>query len=251
MFPQSLFFTDAYWFAICPKSWRGSKRGYNFIKTYIMKLNAAIPLMLLAVILFSCSSTQITSSWKAENAKTKPYHNIMVWGLLTEKDSSIRHQMETHLVNDLISKGYRAFASTDVYRAKADKKLTSAEILDEFKNTGIDAVITIVLLNKEKEEKYYPGGYQNIPTNTYGNLDKYYSTIYEKVFTPGYYITSTTYFWESNLFELPGASITYSVRTRSFDPLTTETLAHENGLQIIKDMVKKKVILDVAPKEDQ
>jgi hypothetical protein len=175
----------------------------------------------------------------------------MVWGLLTQKDSSIRRQMESHLVNDLISKGYHAVSSTDVYKAKAYSKLTATEILEEFKNTGIDAVITIALLNKEKEEKYYPGGYQNVPLNNYGDLNKYSTTIYERVFTPGYYITSTTYFWESSFFELPGAAITYSVRTRSFDPLTTETLAHENGMQIIKDMVKKKLILDIAPKEDQ
>ena len=45
--------------------------------------------------------------------------------------------------------------------------------------------------------------------------------------------------------------MTYSVRTKSFDPLTTEKLAHENGLQIIKDMVKKKLILDLASKEIQ
>jgi hypothetical protein len=216
-----------------------------------MKLSTIISTLILTALIFSCNSTKITSSWKAENVTTKPYHNIMVWGLLTEKDSSIRHQMETHLVNDLISKGYHAVSSTDVYKAKAYSKLTSAEILAEFKNTGIDAVITIALLNKEKEEKYYPGGYQNIPANTYGNLDKYSTTIYERVFTPGYYITSTTYFWESSFFELPGAAITYSVRTRSFDPLSTETLAHENGMQIIKDMVKKKLILDIATKEDQ
>jgi hypothetical protein len=210
-----------------------------------------MPAVIITACILSCNSTKITSSWKAENAKTKPYHNIMVWGLLAEKDSSIRQQMETHLVNDLIGKGYRAFASTDVYKAKAYRKLTSTEVLDEFKNTGIDAVITIVLLNKEKEEKYYPGGYQNIPNYNYGNLDKYTSTIYERIFTPGYYISSTTYFWESSLFELPAAAMVYAVHTRSFDPLTTEKLAHENGLQIIKDMVRKKLIFDIAPKQDQ
>jgi hypothetical protein len=243
---------DLYWVALCPKSLPANKSEYSFTKIYIMKLSTVIPAIIIAACLFSCSSTKITSSWKAENVKTKPYRNIMVWGLLTEKDSSIRRQMEAHLVNDLISKGYRVFASTDVYKEKAYKKLTSAEILNEFKNTGIDAVITIVLLNSEKEEKYYPGGYQNIPPNSYnGNLDKYYSSTYERIFTPGYYITTTTYFWESSLFELPGAAMIYSVHTKSFDPLTTEILAHENGVQIIKDMVKKKVILDLAPKEDQ
>jgi len=216
-----------------------------------MKLIAIIPAIAIAACFFSCSSTKTTSSWKAENMKTKPYHNIMVWGLQAEKDSSIRRQMEMHLVNDLISKGYHAVSSLDVYKAKAYKKLTSTEILDEFKATGIDAVITMALLDKEKEEKYYPGGYQAMPANVYGNLDKYYSTIYEKVYTPGYYITTTTYFWESNLFELPAAAMVYSVRTKSFDPFTTETLAHENGQIIIKDMVKKKLILDVAPKEDE
>lgn len=216
-----------------------------------MKLSTTLPALILTAFIFSCNSTKITSSWRAENATKKPYRNIMVWGLLAEKDSSLRYQMETHLVNDLIGKGYRAFASTDVYKAKAYKKITSAEILDEFKNTGIDAVITIALLSKEKEEKFYPGGYQRIPSYYTGNLDKYYSGIYERIFTPGYYITSTTYFWESSLFELPGAAMTYCVRTKSFDPLTSEKLAHENGLQIIKDMVKKKLILNSSSQQDK
>jgi hypothetical protein len=215
-----------------------------------MKLSSLILAVMITAGICSCGSTKMTSSWKDENAKTKPYHNIMVWGLLTEKDSSTRRLMETHLVNDLVSKGYHAISSTDVYREKAYKKLSSAEILDEFKNTGIDAVITIVLLDKQKEDQYYPGGFHNEPANNYGNLDKYYSTVYEKVFTPGYYITTTTYLWETNLFELPGGGITYSARTKSFDPNNTNELAHENGQLIIKDMVKKKLILDPAPKEE-
>lgn len=217
-----------------------------------MKIKMIIPAMMVTAFIFSCSSTKINSSWKAENAQTKPYHNVMVWGLLTEKDSTLRRQMENHLVNDLVSKGYHAVSSMDVYKAKAYKKLTAAEIIDEFKSTGVDAVITIALLNKEKEEKYFPGGFYNQPANKnmHDGLDKYYSGIYERVFTPGYYISTTTYFWESSLFEVKDDKMVYSVQTRSFDPNTTEKLAHENGLKIIRDMVKKKVILDLAPKED-
>lgn len=216
-----------------------------------MKINTLIFTVLASAVILSCNSTKITSSWKAQNAKTMAYHNIMVWGLLTEKDSSTRRLMETHLVNDLVSKGYHAIASTEVYKEKAYKKLSSAEILDEFRNTGIDAVVTIVLLDKQKEEKYYPGGYHSEPGNAYGNLDKYYSTIYEKVFTPGYYVSTTTYFWETNLFELPGASVVYAARTKSFDPSNTNELAHENGELIIRDMIRRKLILDTAPKDDQ
>jgi hypothetical protein len=213
-----------------------------------MKLIACL---IATALIFSCSTTKITSSWKAENAVTKPYHNIMVWGILPENDSTLRKQIETHIVNDLIDKGYHAVSSLEVYKSKAYKKLTAKEIVDEFNTTGVDAVITMVLLDKEKEKIYYPGGIFNQPENMNGNLDRYYSLTYEKVFTPGYYISTTNYFWEANLFEVAGDKLTYSVHTKSFEPASTEALAHENGLMIIKDMLKKKVIIDQIPKKDQ
>jgi hypothetical protein len=215
-----------------------------------MQIKMIIQALLSVTLLVSCSSTKINSSWKAANAETKPYYNVMVWGLMIEKDSSLRKQMEAHLVNDLASNGYHAVSSMDVYKANAHKKLTANEILDEFKSTGIDAVITIALLNKEKDEKYYPGGFNTDLSGNSGDLNNYYSGIYKTVFTPGYYISTTSYFWESNLFEVKDQKMIYSARTRSFDPANTETLAHENGLRIIKDLIKKKVIQEAAPKED-
>ncbi|MEP7238985.1 MAG: hypothetical protein ABI685_13995 [Ferruginibacter sp.] len=215
-----------------------------------MKLSKILACLTVTVFLFSCNSTKITSSWKAENTVNKLYHNIMVWGILPETDSITRRQMETHLVNDLIDKGYHAVASLDVYKLRAYKKFTAKEIIEEFQSTGVDAVITIVLLNKEKEEKYYPASVFNQPVNQTDNLNRYYSNVYDKVLTPGYYISTTNYFWEASLFEVGADKLTYSVRTRSFDPTTTEMLAHENGQLIMKDMLKQKIILDQGPKKD-
>lgn len=207
--------------------------------------------MIATTILLSCSSTKITSSWKASGAVTKPYHNVMVWGILTEKDSTLRKQMEAHIVNDLIGKGYHAISSMEVYRTKAYKKLTSKEIVDEFKNSGVDAVVTIVLLNKEKEQLYVPPNISNTPVPSFDHVDKYYSSVFDKIYTPGYYLSTTNYFWESNLFEVGNDKLVYSVRTKSFDPSSTEMLAHENGVTIIKDMLKKKVILDHVAKAEE
>ncbi len=215
-----------------------------------MKLIKFLPAFIAALITISCNSTKITSSWKAKDAVTKLYHNVMVWGILPQTDSTVRKQIETHLVNDLVEKGYHAVSSLQVYESMAYKKLSAKEIIAEFKSTGVDAVITLVLISKEKEDKYYPGGYFNQPANTYGNLDKYSANVYERVFAPGYYISSTSYFWEASLFEVGADKMTYSVRTKSFDPLSTEILAHENGLKIMKDMLKKKVIVDHIPLED-
>jgi hypothetical protein len=158
--------------------------------------------------------------------------------------------MEAHLVNDLIIHGYHAVSSVEVYQTKAYKKLAANEILAEFRSTGIDAVITIALLNKEKEERFYPGGFNTDPAANSGDLNNYYSGVMQRVFTPGYYLSTTSYFWESNLFEVKNEKMIYSARTRSFDPADTETLAHENGVMLIKDMIRKKVIMDTVPKED-
>lgn len=203
----------------------------------------------MAAVLLSCNSTKIISSWKAENRSPKTYHNIMVWGILTEKDSALRREMETHLVNDLVAKGYHAISSLDVYRYKAYQKLSEKEILTEFKNSGVDAVVTIVLLDIAKEEMYVTPGIINNPS-AFDHVDKYYSAIYDKVFSPGYYITTTNYFWESNLFEVAIDKLVYNVKTKSFDLASTNLLAHEYGQSILKNMLKNKVIRDQLKKED-
>ena len=209
-----------------------------------MKLFKIIALIAITGFLSSCKTTIISSSWKSPEHGNKPYHNIMVWAILGETDSTLRQQLETHLVNDLVSKGYYAISSLQVYNKKAYAKLTAKEIVEQDNSTAVDAVMTLVLLNEEKEDKYYPGGYFNQPVDRYGNFDKYYSNAIDRVLTPGYYVSTTNYFMEGNLFETKNESLIYSVQTKSFDPFNTEMLAHENGLLIVKDMIKKKIITD-------
>lgn len=222
----------------------------NFTEIQHMKYSYYSVALLLTLLLFSCSSTKITSSWKAENVTTKPYRHIMVWGILKEEDRLLREKMEMHIVNDLKSMGYDAFSSMSIYGAKAFSRLSSTEIVEQFNHSGVDAVVTIVLLKKEKETIYVPAGVEFNPVNPFYQIDKYYFSIFDKIYTPGYYTTTTKYFWESNLYEVKGDKLVYSVQSKSFDPSSTETLAHENGVSILKDMLKKKVIIDRLTKVD-
>lgn len=215
-----------------------------------MKTIKLLSTLLAGTLLSACSSTKLTSSWKAADAVTKNYHNIMVWGILTEKDSALKANMEMHLVNDLADKGYHAISSVSVFGSRSYKKLSEKEIVDQFRNSGVDAVITIVLLDKQKEEVYVPPGVINNPVSQ-DHVDKYYSNVYDKVFTPGYYVSTTNYFWESNLFEVNEDKLVYSARTKSFDPSSANMLAHEHGLLLIKDMAKKKLIADQVKKEKE
>lgn len=197
-------------------------------------------LLLIAV---GCTTSRITSSWKAEKTNPQKYNKIMVLGLIREADRSLQAKMENHLVSDLSELGYTAVSSLKEYGPKVFDNMDEAAAISKLKNSEIDAVITIVLLDKEKERKYIPGNMYYSPYNYYYNRFWGYRTaLYNRIYEPGYYITNTRYFWESNLYDMSTQKLVYSVQTQSFDPANSESMGHEYGQLIVKNMVKLKVL---------
>jgi hypothetical protein len=199
-----------------------------------MKLLPFIGLLLLT----ACTSTRITHSWKSE-FPAKNYNKILVLAISGETDIATRQQMEDHLAGDLKDRGYNATSSLKEYGPRAFRQLKEEAVVDKLQNSGFDAVITIVLLNKEKERYYVPGQpYYSPYVGYYRNFYGYYTTIYNRIYTPGYYVIDTKYFWESNLFDVTSKELIYSVQTESFDYTSSDIQAHEYGKIIVKDMIK-------------
>lgn len=204
---------------------------------------------ILIAILCSCNSTKIATSWKAENYSAPKFKHIMVWGILTAQDSTLRQKIEHHMADDLKTYGYDAVTSMDIYGSKAFDKMEESTVINQFKNSGVDAVITIVLLNKTKELEYQPAAIIYKPIPEYQYMEKYYSSEYVKIYTPGYYSTKTKYYWESHLYDIKKGQLAYVVQTNSFNPSSRERLAHENGQLILKDMSKKILLKNLAPED--
>ncbi len=191
-----------------------------------------------------CSTSQITSSWKAENTVPVKYNKVLVLGLIREADRSMQENMENHMVGDLSDLGYTAVSSLQEFGPKAFDNMDETTALDKLKNSGVDAVITIVLLDKQKERRYVPGNLYYSPYGYYYNrFWGYRTTLYNRIYEPGYYVTNTRYFWESNLYDMRTQKLVYSVQTQSFDPANSESLGHEYGKMIVQDMVKKNVMM--------
>ena len=196
----------------------------------------------------SCGTSRITSSWKAENIQPRKYAKILVLGLVRESNRSTREMMEQHVLGDLKELGYNAVCACEEFGPKAFENMTEKEALGKLSNSGVDAVLTIVLLDKAKEKYYVPAQIYYSPYYTYHNgFWGYYTTMQTRIYSPGYYETSTKYFWESNFYDMDGKQLLYSVQTQSFDPSSLEGLAHEYGKLIIKDMVKNKILSAQAP----
>lgn len=207
-----------------------------------MKPRILISLLVL-IILLGCSSSRVTSSWQPPQTAPKAYNKIAVLGLIREADRSLRENMENHLVGDLRAQGFNAYSSYAQFGPKAFEGLSEEQVYDRLKQSGADAVLTIVLLNKEKERHYVPGRVEYSPYAVYYHrFGGYYTTLLTRIETPGYYTIDTRYFWESNLYDLGSRELIYSVQTQSFDPSSTENLAHDYGEMIVEDMVKRKVL---------
>lgn len=190
-----------------------------------------------------CSSSKITTSWKADNTEPEKFSKILVLGLIRDVDRTLQEQMENHMVGDLKALGYNAVSSLTEFGPKVFDKMDEEAAIEQLKNSGVDAVVTIVMLDKQKEHKYIPGYTFYTPYSFYYNrFWGYRTTLYRRIYEPGYYVTETKYFWESNLYKMSTQKLVYSAQTESFDPVNAESMGHEYGKMIVEDMIKKSVL---------
>ena len=206
---------------------------------------------LLAALLFinSCSSIRITSTWKAPDIVARSYNKVMVLGIIREADRNIRIQMENHLVGDLKSLGYNAFSAYEEYGPKMFQNMTEEQANKKLAKEDVDAVLTIVLLDKTKEKQYVPGRVVYSPYTTYhSRIWGYYYSLNTRIEQPGYFQVTTKYFWESNLYDLTENKLLFSVQTQSFDPPSADAASHQYGQKIIQSMVKHNVLQQQSEK---
>jgi hypothetical protein len=194
-------------------------------------------------LLASCSSTKVTSSWKSPDVTSQnlSMKKIMVAALLPQRNRELQKSMERQLVDELKSKGVDAVSAYEVYGPKylPDDEHKAVSKLQE---SGVDGFLTIVLLDKSKEQSYNPGYSQIAPVGYYRNWYGYYRTIFGQVYTPGYYTTQNKYYWESNLYNLPGEKLIYSAQSQSFDPSSIAKLASDYSNKLIDDMTKQGLV---------
>jgi hypothetical protein len=203
-----------------------------------------------ALVLFSCSTTNITSRWKAQDISPQSsYRDIMALVVAGDEDRPLVEKMETHIVGDFKLMGYSAYSAFTEFGPKALKGLNEPALMARFSDKGVDAVMMVSLLNKQKEKYYIPGRMQQTPyAYYYDRFHRHYGVIIERTVTPGYYAEDTRYFWECNFYDVKTGKLLYSSISESFDPQSLDGLAHQYASLMISDMVKEKVIPDKAAK---
>lgn len=197
-----------------------------------------------AILIASCSaSTRITSSWKAPEVSKNFLgdKHVMVLALLPDEDRELQKQMEEKVVSELAAKGVNAISAFQTFGPKYFPT-DETEALKRLNGSGADAVLTIVLLDKNKQKNYTPGYVRVRPVGYYRSWYGYYRTVYSRVYSPGYYTTSTAFMWESNLWDLNEKSLLYSSQSKTFDPSSISMLSADYSKVLVQDLNKKDLL---------
>ncbi|MGC4102738.1 hypothetical protein [Ferruginibacter sp.] len=207
-----------------------------------MKKIASISVI--ALLLFaSCNNTKLLSSWKSPDATTEKYNKVLVLGLTGSKDRELRESVENAVAKKLQDQGLNVETSTHQYGPKSFRTMSEEQAVKMVNDNGFDAVMVVALLDKKQERNYTPGyttstPYAVVRNRWYGG----YSVLYDRVYNPGYYSSTTDYVLEASFYKTKGDRLIYSAQTKSFDPNSAGDLANEFSKTIVSDMRDKGVI---------
>ena len=203
-------------------------------------LLVSLPLMLL---LAACSTSKITGSY-SYNQRITPAKKVLVLGLFNEKNDRAKKAMEKELAGDLNKFGYNAVTASDQFGNTAFRGLNETEALQKLRDEGIENVVTITLVNKDKQKRYVPSTYGYNP-----GFWGYYSYYSPWAYRPypyyrqgGYTEEKTSYVFETNLYNVTDNQLMYSAESKTIDANSMATLADDYARSVVRDMKRKNVL---------
>jgi len=216
-------------------------------------------LIAFAWMVLGCSSvTELNTSIKAPEVTPKKYDKLAILAFLPARSN--RAIVETAVEKVLQDEGIKGRATFDMFPLAGDKELIQnmklspeelkAIVREKVTKNGIDGLLTISLLDAKSEERYVKGSSVSVgvplyavdPIYNYTYVD-YYNYAYTTVSKPGYYVQTTTYFIETNLYDIATEKLLWTAQTTTKNPESAEKEAIAFGKIIVQDMLRKEVLL--------
>jgi|SRR5690606_12532122 len=200
-----------------------------------------------ALCVAGCSpSTQITGSWKNTNAlPSDGIQRILVTALTARTNA--RQAVEDDISASLQEKGYQTVKSIDIMPPTFTTGTTpdQDELLSKVKDSNVDAILTIALIDKETESRYVPGSYSYAPMprfRYYGTFWGYYTNWYPMMMDPGYYQEDKVYFIETNLYDANTQQLLWSAQSQSYNPQSLPGFAKEFSKVVVSRLEQDDVL---------
>jgi hypothetical protein len=195
--------------------------------------------ILLSAITGCGPSTHIVTSWRDPNVTVVDgqYNKVLVVCLL--KDESTRRVGEDRMVAFMNGHGVASYTVFGDHLEKINEQGMNEKMIA----SGVDAVMIMRLVDRNKESVYVPGStypaYYGSPYGYYGHSYGYYST-------PGYVSTTTTYIVETAVYSTRRNGLIWTGTTSTVDP-TSLTAGVDEVMQVVYDQMRKDGLIVSAP----
>jgi hypothetical protein len=190
--------------------------------------------LMATIIMVSCNSTQIASSWKEPNKSVSigKLNKVLVVALF--KDETSNRKAEDQMVGYLKDAG---LVSYKYFKPNFDRKNEDV-IRDMIKMDEFDGAITMRLIDIDKEQIYTPSRNSPYPMY-YRNFSGYYYRNWGYSSAPSYYLDTKTYTVETVVFSIKEDKIIWSGLTKTTDPEGVTKMTEEIAEVIYKRMIKE------------
>lgn len=190
-----------------------------------------LPLILLLV---SCSSTKIISSWSEPNKEIKinNLNKVLVVALFDNETSG--HKAEDEMIGYLKGKGIQSYNYFTSNFNKENEEVIRAKI----KKDGFDGAVTMRLIDVEKEKVYTPEQTNFYPIY-YRDFSDYYFNRWNYNASPGYYATTKTFTVETNVYSIKEGKIIWTALTKTTNPDGLRNMTDKITKIIYRKMVKE------------
>lgn len=193
-------------------------------------------LLLGAVLVTACATTQVNAIWKDPSYQSRPA-KIMVIGVA--KNPLNRRLFEDEFTQQLKTRGTEAIASYTVLpdRQQDDQAAIAAKV----KELEADTVLITRLVSIKTVKLYVPGTVY-YPPPYYGKWPDYYGYGYRYIYSPGYIAESEYAVIETNLYETKNDKLVWAASSETVINNADKSLIKSYIGIMINTMVEQKLL---------
>jgi hypothetical protein len=194
--------------------------------------------------LAGCSTNRTVTTWKTQHIAPTPYKRVMVVAILPDEDSVVREQIETSFKTALVNLGYNTVTAISEFGRTGLRNLGEDETYKKLYDKGIDAVVTVALVNKTKETSSLPVAAHSYRNNFYFNRIFQYKN---NLTQPGNNSPNEEYYWECLLFDLNKLEASISVQTSPSAKPAQLKMGDQLARHLIRRMSREKTLKKQRP----
>ena len=193
---------------------------------------------LFCLLITSCASSNLTSSWVDKTYTQMPIKSTLVVAM--SDNLRVRRIFEDDMVHDFRKNGVNAVASSQLFPNKLPSK---SDIAGYIKKNNTQTVFVAKLVNIEEKNINYPGNSHGYGGYSSGlSFNNYYNNSYSYIYDDSYTVSYEFVNVEFTLFDTKSHKPIWSTASESVDPTNMNDIIGELTHILIKNLQDNGVV---------